>query len=94
MNVLIPKGKDDGFDFVSGHPAWFPCTDSKGNRIKPLIRCNCGILTGIGLHHVHADGKVTASYFHQKNTDHPDGCGWHVFLTLLDYDQGEFLPEK
>ena len=63
-------------------------------NVKPTIRCKCGKYCGIGLHHVHADGRVTASFYHRKDGDNPDGCDWHVFLKLLDYDQGEFLPNK
>jgi hypothetical protein len=88
----IPKGGD--WDETPG-PAWFPCRDSKGNPIKPLIKCRCGTLTGIGLHHVHADGTVTASFYHKRGTtgyEDPRGCEWHVYLKLKDYDQGDFPP--
>jgi hypothetical protein len=85
---------DDGYDFTPGHPGWFSCVDySTGRKLKPIIRCNCGRLTGIGLHHVHVDGTVTASYYHKRGNippEDPEGCGWHVFLKLLDYDQGDF----
>lgn len=87
--ICIPKGINDDV-LAKGKPAWFSCTDSAGKRIKPLIRCNCGSICGIELHHVHPDGRVTASFFHNNE----GGSGWHVFLKLLDYDQGEFLPEK
>lgn len=64
--------------------------------VKPTIVCNCGKMTGIGLHHVFKDGRVTASYYHWFDDLKPDdpnqGCGWHVFLTLLDYDGPEFPP--
>ena len=89
--IEIPKGTYD-----APAPCWIPCTDSGNNRLKPLIKCKCGRVTGIGLHHVHADGKVTASFFHKQGDEppaDPKGCGWHVFLKLKDYDQGEFLPE-
>jgi hypothetical protein len=50
------------------------------------------------LHHVHADGTVTRSFFHDS-APHPEigyaggGCGWHVWLKLKDYDCGDFPPE-
>ena len=91
--TAIPKAKYD--DEIS--PSWIPIRDSEGKPCRPLIRCKCGHISGISLHHVHADGTVTASFFHDVNP-HPDigyaggGCGWHVFLKLLDYDQGDFPP--
>lgn len=95
--VLVPRvGEDD--DWYARSPGWSPVQDHEGNRLKPLIRCNCGTWSGIGLHHVHADGTVTASFFHATKAQHPRGdargCGWHVFLKLLDYDQGDFPPRS
>lgn len=94
MSTEIPKGS-----FDSPAPCWIPVVDSSGNPLKPVIKCQCGSISGIGLHHVHADGTVTASFFHDANP-HPDigylggGCGWHVWLKLLDYDRGEFPPTQ
>ena len=84
-------------DTTPGNPGWGSVTDTRGNKLKPIIRCNCGRWCGIGLHHVHADGTVTASFYHKRGTNYaigedPDGCEWHVFLKLKDYDQGEFPP--
>jgi len=65
--------------------------------IKPSIICKCGVHCGINLHHVHSDGRVTASFYHKRTSEQPKthkGCGWHVFLKLLDYDKGDFPPEK
>jgi hypothetical protein len=95
MNVEIPRG-----DWDSLGPCWIPM-EYEGKPKRPLIKCQCGERTNIGLHHVHADGTVTASYFHSadrkfidhgKEYEHEPGCGWHVFLKLKDYDQGEFPP--
>lgn len=98
MSTEIPKGNNDHeHDGQPGHPAWFPVCDLEGKSCKPLIRCNCGKLTGIGLHHVHADGSVTASFYHKKGTvypEDPEGCEWHVHLKLLDYNEGDFPAEK
>ena len=81
MNITIPKG-----DYDSPAPCWIPTSRyDNGGPAKPLIKCECGHITGIGLHHVHADGRVTAY-------THDPGCGWHVFLTLADYDKGDFPP--
>jgi len=98
----IPKGKHD-----SPGPCWIPVSyeNLEGQRIntKPLIKCNCGKITGIGLHHVHADGVVTASYYDVEASSfthngityqHDPGCGWHVWLKLKDYDCGDFPPEQ
>ncbi len=97
MNIEIPKGT-----FDTPAPCWIPVTRD-GKNAKPVIRCQCGKYTGIGLHHVHADGKVTASFFHQKcltfthngkeYPGDPNGCGWHVYLQLLNYDKGDFPSE-
>jgi hypothetical protein len=49
----------------------------------------------IGLHHVHADGRVTASFIHDRPAD--AGCGWHVFLFLEGYAEEvglDFPPER
>jgi hypothetical protein len=82
-------------------PGWIPLVDRDGHQLKPLIKCKCGQITNIGLHHVHADGTVTRSYYHSKDPtfteggkaySHITGCGWHVWLKLKDYDQGDFPP--
>jgi hypothetical protein len=93
MLTEIPKG-----DYDSPAPCWIPTQrNDNGQPTKPLIKCNCGRIFGIGLHHVHADGTVTRSFFHAKEAL-PDqgwpggGCGWHVWLRLKDYDCGDFPP--
>jgi hypothetical protein len=81
---------------VVGKPGWYKVINSAGQPLKPLIRCNCGHVSGIGLHHVHADGTVTASFFHKKGNvypEDPDGCGWHVHLKLADWDSGDIPPD-
>lgn len=104
--MLIPRlvHSDDEPTRAEGKPGWFPTRmrgeDGEYHWTKPTIRCNCGHLTGIGLHHVHADGTVTASFYHAKEWDHPDGrhisdptaCEWHVHIKLADYDCGDFPP--
>lgn len=91
-DIEIPKGDCD-----SPGPCWIPVQDTEGKRLRPLIKCNCGKISGIGLHHVHPDGRVRESFFHDL-APHPDigyaggGCGWHVYLKLKDYDQGDFPP--
>lgn len=90
--IEIPKG-----DFDSEAPCWIPVVNMQGENIKPLIKCRCGTITGIGLHHVHSDGRVNASFWHKKGDgehEDPNGCEWHVFLKLLDYDWGEFPSNK
>jgi hypothetical protein len=98
MNVDIPKGT-----FQTPGPCWIPVQNSEGKQLKPRIKCECGRICYIGLHHVHADGTVTASFFDSKESSfvhngktyhHQPGCGWHVFLKLLDYDLGDFPPEE
>jgi len=84
--IEIPRG-----DYDTTGPCWIP------KNSRPLIVCQCGKICHISLHHVHFDGTVTASFFHDANP-HPDigyaggGCGWHVWLKLKDYDQGDFPP--
>ncbi len=79
-------------------PVWLQPVDGMGNKLKPIIRCNCGQWSGIGLHHVHEDGTVTASFFHARKNEHPQGddsgCGWHVFLKLKGWTGGDFPPNK
>ena len=81
---------------VVGKPGWWKVTDMAGVPLKPLIRCNCGHVSGIGLHHIHADGTVTASFFHKRGNvypEDPEGCGWHVHLKLADWDMGDIPPD-
>lgn len=86
-----------------GGPGWIRIREHGTEKpLKPLIRCKCGTVTGIGLHHVHADGRVTASFYDAEPTTwqangetytKEPGCGWHVFIRLNGYDLGEFPPE-
>ena len=96
MVTEIPKMTEyDHGPKYAGQPGWCQPTQD-GKLLKPLIRCNCGWYCGIGLHHVHADGTVAASFFHSAdgpNGDPGRGCGWHVWLKLLDYDGGDFPPD-
>ena len=82
----------------SNYPCWIPTKKyGKDEWVKPHLRCNCGKYIGIGLHHVHADGRVTASVYHKRGNgkhEDPKGCEWHVHIKLKDYNLGEFLPEK
>ena len=96
--ITIPKLQHEGSVWdgypVVGKPGWFSSRDSAGKTVKPLIRCNCGSVSGIGLHHVHADGAVTASFYHKKGNVYPEdpkGCEWHVYLKLADWT-GEDIP--
>lgn len=97
MNIEIPKITDWSGDWMKpGAPGWFQPTQD-GEKLKPVILCNCGRMCGIALHHVHPDGSVTNSFYHKRGMnfaigEEPDGCEWHVFLKLKDYDGGEFLP--
>lgn len=75
-------------------PAWLPIEqrNEAGELVpsKPVIRCRCGKLMSIGLHHVHPDGRVTASFLHDQPV--PDACGFHEFLELEGYGGPEFPP--
>ena len=97
--VEIMHVTSDLGNVVPNSPAWATVTDTQGNILKPLIRCNCGRWVGIGLHHVHADGTVTASFYHKRGTNYSAGeddlgCEWHVWLKLLDYNLGDFPPVR
>lgn len=86
--VEIPKSDGDNF------PSWTGVVNSSGERLRPHIRCKCGDNTNISNHHIHADGTITASYYHHWSY-HPDGltgCGWHVYLKMIGWDGGELLP--
>jgi hypothetical protein len=85
--VRIPEG-----DLDAPAPCWIPIVTGEPPRpCKPVIKCRCGMLTGIGLHHVHPDGSVTASFVHDKPA--PEACGWHVFLILDGWTGEEYPPE-
>lgn len=90
----------DDFKNVPNKPGWVRVVEANSNiPVKPIIRCNCGLFVGLRLHHVHADGTVTASFYHKRGKDFsvgesPDGCEWHVFLKLLNYHDGEFPPQQ
>lgn len=98
--VVIPRlsdGQSVWEDFpVIGQPGWWKRTKD-GRPAKPLIRCNCGSVSGIGLHRVHADGKVTNSFYHKRGDAYPEdpkGCEWHVWLKLADWDGGDIAPDN
>lgn len=97
MFIEIPRIRE-GDEWDAKSPGWASVQDTNGKQLKPVIRCNCGQWSGIGLHHVHADGTVTASFFHATTAQHPqgssDGCGWHEYIKLTDYNDGDFPPVK
>lgn len=89
----IPKGVDYETDTI--FPCWYPRIQYQHphNYVKPVIRCKCGKLTGIGLHAVHTDGTITASFYHKRGNvypEDPEGCEFHEHIKLLDYDCGDF----
>lgn len=99
--ITIPKLSHEGSiweDYpVIGQPGWIEVTDQKGNPQKPLVRCNCGHISGIGLHHVYEDGTVKASFWHKKGNvypEDPNGCEWHVWIRLADWHGGDIPPDK
>jgi len=93
--VHIPKGSYDQPDLK---PAWLPTVEHGTSRpLKPIIRCACGKLAGIGLHHVHPDGRVTASFYHPLTGwagEAGPGCGFHEFLTLDGWTGEDFPPTQ
>lgn len=97
--MKIPKMKwikigEDWKSLPESGPAWYQPAYADGRLCRPLVRCKCGQLTGIGLHHVYEDGKVEASFFHAPDESRPKACGWHEWIELEDYDGGEFLPNE
>ncbi len=92
--MKIPRGDYDKPEIA---PAWLPIKEPTGKPLKPIIRCQCGELIDIGLHHVYADGRVTASFYHYWPPESAEakahqGCGFHEFLELEGYDGPEFPP--
>jgi len=98
--IIIPRIDNWNEDTaILNHPAWTSLQDTKGNTVKPIIRCNCGRWFNIKAHHLHPDGTVTASFFdtdliNDKKEIIHKGCGWHVFIKLEEWTGQEFLPEK
>lgn len=106
--VLIPRIDEwhDPENLKLG-PGWSGVYRQEGDGqkvyLKPHIRCKCGAWTGIGLHTVHADGRVTASFFDataeqlaamgEQGKRFTPGCGWHVFIKLAGYTYGPFPSE-
>lgn len=91
--MRIPKGS---YDDESIAPAWLEIQDHHGNPAKPILRCACGRLAGLGLHHVHADGRVTASFYHPVEGwagETTPGCGFHEYVELDGYAGGEWPPK-
>lgn len=101
--TTLPKyveERDEGKEICKpNYPVWAPMVSYGDHQpLKPIIRCNCGKWVELKLHHVHANGTITASFYHKRGTnlaigESPDGCEWHVFLQLLDYNCGDFPPE-
>lgn len=67
-------------------PGWITSIGYEGKQLKPVIRCKCGRLVGIGAHHVDENGIVSASFHHDAVNDPLGACGWHVYLKLEGYD--------
>ena len=88
MDDFLEIPKDDG---SGNYPSWadtFTTVEGVRERVRPHIRCNCGKYTNIMNHHVHPDGRITESYFHNQY----GGCGWHVYLKMIGWQGGEFKP--
>lgn len=90
MNQFIEIPKCDKEHTI--YPSWCPTTNSNGDECRPNIRCQCGEYTDITNHHIHPDGRVTASYYHHFHERPNPGCGWHVYLKLLEWSGSEFPP--
>ena len=88
--ITIPKL--DGPRDPRPGPGWVAVIGNSGEPLKPYIRCNCGRLIGIGLHTIHADGTVTASFLHDEPNNPAMACGWHEFVKLEGYTGPAFGP--
>lgn len=77
-------------------PCWIPIVSGDGRPLKPVVKCRCGRVGGLGLHTVAADGNVTASFFHPLEGWASDGmgCGFHEFLKLEGYEGPAFGPHE
>ena len=87
--VYLEPNNPDSFIYKD-HPGWSMVTSMSGKTVHPMVYCNCGKQLSIGRHHIHKDGRVTASFYHKE----PHGCGWHVHLILKDWIEEEILPVK
>ena len=66
-------------------PVWHPIANHQdGTPHKPIVRCDCGQWVGLQAHSIEPSGEVNASFLHK-----PNGCGWHVFITLDGWDGGK-----
>lgn len=95
MSVSIPRKAHLG-DEDPG-PCWYSVRNRDGSYAPPIIRCNCGKLTGIASHAIRSDGVVTPSFYHKQGTvypEDPEGCGWYEHIHLMNYDCGEFPPTR
>lgn len=89
--MLIPKANEEHDNF----PCWVAVVGySDHKERRPIIRCRCGKYMGIGRHHVHKDGRVTASFFHRDGEAENDnkGCGFHEYIELQGYTGSEWPP--
>jgi hypothetical protein len=78
----------------SNHPCWVPCENTNGEKVRPLIYCNCGVLLNCDAHHIHPDGRLTNSFYHKETLEgYPNGCGWHVHIKMKDWTGEEFIPQ-
>ena len=75
--MKIPKSTYEASDVK---PAWLPSYDQRGNQRKPVIRCQCGMLIGLGAHSVDLDGTVRNSFAHTPPV--AGACGFHEHLQL------------
>jgi hypothetical protein len=83
MAIEIPKGK------FGDTPATCRIRPARRQTVEAHYPLQLRRLCWSALHRVHADGTVTASFFHAKGNNYaigedPNGCGWHAFLKLND----------
>ena len=91
MNIpkLTKNPDEDAHDPAT---RWLPAGPGWIERagFKPMVRCNCNRLVGLGAHTIAKSGLVSASFLDLDLSG--GGCGWHVWITLDGYNGPAFGP--
>lgn len=90
MNEIVSVAHMTETDEVStpNKPVWQYVVDTEGKPLGIHVRCTCGKWVTPG-NKILEDGTLIGSFYHWW-PEHPnEGCGWHVYLKLKDYQPHE-----